>query len=56
MDKKFSKHFNDFYLLEKRTDLFSEPSVKEKKENKNNAETSKGKQGSSGAHGALKEP
>ena len=35
MDKKFSKNFNDFYLLEKRPELFSEPSVKEKKEKPN---------------------
>ena len=54
MDRKFSKNFNDFYLLEKRPELFSEPSVKEKKE-KPNAETSKGKQGSIGAHGAPTE-
>ena len=55
MDKKFSKNFNDFYLLEKRPELFSDPTVKEKKEN-NNAETSKRKQGSSGTHGASTEP
>jgi hypothetical protein len=55
MDRKFSKNFNDFYLLEKRPELFSDPTVKEKKENNNNAETSKGKQGSIGTHGAPKE-
>jgi len=31
MDKKFSKNFYDFYLLEKRLELFSDPSLKEKK-------------------------
>ena len=55
MDKKFSRNFSDFYLLEKRPELFSDQTVKEKKEN-NNAETSKRKQGSSGTHGASTEP
>ena len=56
LDKKFSKNFNDFYLLEKRPELFSDPTVKEKKENNNNAEISKGKQGSSGKDGAPEKP
>ena len=55
MDKKFSKNFNDFYLLEKRPEFFSDQTVKEKKE-KTNAETSKGKQGSIGTHGTPTEP
>jgi hypothetical protein len=55
MDRKFSKNFNDFYLLEKRPELFSDPSVKEKKE-KPNAEISKGKQGSSRTDGAPEKP
>ena len=55
MNKKFSKNFNDFYLLEKPPIIFSDDIVKEKKE-KTNAETSKGKQGSSGKDGAPEKP
>ena len=53
MDKKFSKNFNDFYLLEKRPELFSEPSVKEKKE-KPNAEITERISGSERKDGASK--
>jgi hypothetical protein len=55
MNKKFSRNFSDFYLLEKRPELFSAESVKEKKE-KPNAEISKGKQGSSRTDGAPEKP
>jgi len=55
MDKKFSKNFNDFYLLENQPEIFSEPIVKEKKENNNNAETTERISGSERKNGASKE-
>jgi hypothetical protein len=53
LDKKFSKNFNEFYLLEKRPVFFSDPSVKEKKEN--NAEITERISGSERKNGSLKD-
>jgi hypothetical protein len=55
MDRKVSKNFNDFYLLEKRPELFSDQTVKEKKENNNNAQITERISGSERKNGALKE-